>query len=501
MPELATILAGFADAFTLTNLAFVIIGVIAGQIVGAIPGIGPVMAMAIAIPFTFTLDPLVAISFLVGINKGGLFGGAIPAILVNTPGTPDAAATTLDGYPLARAGKPRKATKMALYASVTGDTFSDLVLITCAAPIALMALKLGPVEVCALMIFAFAVISGLIGDSAIKGLIAAVAGILLATVGLDPEQGTPRFYFGYFQLYDGAPLIAVAIGMLAVAEIVSRLANARGGPRATIEGVSDQRADNRVSWSEYWACRYIMARGAMIGTVLGAIPGIGSTAAAFMSYASARKTRPVAGEPAFGEGNLKGIAATESANSAVMGANLIPLLGIGIPGSISAALLISAFKIHGIQPGPLLFENQARLIYGLFGAMLMANLSNLLVGLVSLRFWSYIIRAPESVILPAALIFCIAGVYVSTGGVFGVAIMLIAAALSLLMRATGFPVIVFIIAFFLGDRFETLLSQTLTILDGDILALTGHPIALALLVISALTLWQTSRRKEAVGEY
>ena len=196
MPDLSIVLGGLSDAFTLVNLLFVAIGVAAGQMVGAIPGIGPIMAMAIAIPFTFAMDPLVAISFLVGINKGGLFGGAIPAVLINTPGTPDAAATTLDGYPLARSGKPVKATRMALFASVTGDTVSDIVLITLAAPLAGLALKMGPVEILALMIFAFSIISGLIGDSLIKGLIAAVAGLLLATVGLDPEHGTPRFYFG-----------------------------------------------------------------------------------------------------------------------------------------------------------------------------------------------------------------------------------------------------------------------------------------------------------------
>ncbi|WP_375688081.1 tripartite tricarboxylate transporter permease [Pseudooceanicola sp. LIPI14-2-Ac024] len=483
MPDLATILAGFGDAFTLVNLAFVLVGVATGQVVGAIPGIGPIMAMAIAIPFTFALDPLVAISFLVGINKGGLFGGAIPAILINTPGTPDAAATALDGYPLARKGQPVKAMKMALYASVTGDTASDLVLITLAAPLAVLALKMGPVEILALMIFAFSIIAGLVGDSLVKGLIAAILGLLLATVGLDPEHGTPRFYFGWFELFDGANLVSVAIGMLAVAEIFRRIAGARrAGPQPTVE-MGAPGAARRVGWAEYWGCRGVIARGAAIGTVLGAIPGIGSTAAAFMSYASARKGD--AGGVPFGEGNIKGIAATESANSAVMGANLIPLLGIGIPGSIGAALLISAFKIHGIQPGPLLFETQARLIYGLFGAMLMANLSNLLIGQVSLRLWSRVIRAPESVIFPTALIFCFVGVYLSTGGLFGVGLMLAAAALSYVMTAFGFPVVVFIIAFFLGEGFERSLSQSLVILDGNPLNLLHFPVALGLLALAA----------------
>lgn len=494
MVEFSTILAGLGDAFTLINLGFVILGVMLGQIVGAIPGIGPVMAMAIAIPFTFVLDPLVAISFLVGINKGGLFGGAIPAILINTPGTPDAAATALDGYPLAQQGKPLKATKMALYASVTGDTFSDLVLISVAAPLAILSLKMGPVEICALMIFAFSIIAGLIGNSMTKGLIAALLGLLAATVGLDPEHGTPRLYFGHFELFDGLPLVAVAIGMLAVSEILRRIASAnRAAPRPAIIASDDTDPDNiKISRAEYWSCRFTMARGALIGTVLGAIPGIGSTAAGFMSYASARRASPK--PESFGKGNIHGIAATESANSAVMGANLIPLLAIGIPGSISAALLISAFKIHGIQPGPLLFQNQGRLIYGLFGAMMMANLMNLLIGHASLRIWSRVVRAPEAIIFPSALLFCIAGVYVSTGGMFGVVIMLISALLAYGMQALGYPVIVFIIALFLGPNFESTLSQSLVILDADPRALLHHPIALLLLILALGSAWYLGRR-------
>ncbi|WP_339712854.1 tripartite tricarboxylate transporter permease [uncultured Sneathiella sp.] len=487
MVEFTTVLAGLGDALNLTNLLFVIAGVAIGQFIGALPGTGPVMAMAVAIPFTFVLDPLPAIAFLVGVNKGGLFGGAIPAILINTPGTPDAAATALDGHPLAKKGKPVKAMKMALYSSVTGDTFSDIVLITLSVPLAIIALQMGPVEIFALMIFAFSIIAGLIGDSVVKALIAAVLGLFFAMVGLDPEHGTPRLYFGYFELFDGLPLTAVAIGMLAVAEIFRRLANIGKSILPTIEIPDTQDADDkRVSRAEYWSCRYVMLRGAVIGTVLGAIPGIGSTAAAFMSYASTKQT---SNDPeSFGKGNIQGVAATESANSAVMGANLIPLLAIGIPGSITAALLISAFKIHGIQPGPLLFEQQGRLIYGLFGAMLMANLMNLLIGQASLRLWARIISAPESLVFSAALVLCITGVYASTGGMFGVAVMLAFAILGYVMTSFGYSVVIFIIAFFLGNKLELSLSQTLVILDGNPMAIINFPVALALLLLSLLSI-------------
>ena len=259
MPDLATIIAGFSDALTLFNIMFVLAGVLLGQFVGAMPGIGPVMAMAVAIPFTYVLNPLAAIGFLVGINKGGLIGGAVPAILINTPGTPDAAATALDGYPLSQKGKPVKAMKMALYSSVTGDTFSDFVLITIAAPLAILALKMGPVEVFALMILAFAVLAGLIGNSPTRGLIAVVLGLLASLVGLDPQNATPRLIFGETRLYDGFPLISVAVGSLAVSEIFARIGASKGEMRPALKIPKDQPDEaRRVSWAEYWSCRIVL---------------------------------------------------------------------------------------------------------------------------------------------------------------------------------------------------------------------------------------------------
>jgi putative tricarboxylic transport membrane protein len=488
MVDISVILAGLADAFTLTNILFVLAGVLVGQFVGAMPGIGPVMTMAIAIPFTFVLNPLPAIGFLVGVNKGGLIGGAIPAILINTPGTPDAAATALDGYPMTQKGKPLKAMKMALYSSVTGDTFSDLVLITIAAPLAIVALKMGPVEIFALMVFAFSLISGLIGSSVTRGVIATALGLLVATVGLDPEHSTPRFLFGLFDLYDGFPIASVAIGSLAVSEIVMRLARMRGEMRAAVSIPRDQAPeDKNVSFAEYWACRFVLMRGALIGTAIGAVPGMGSTAAAFLSYASTKQSSKNPDD--FGKGEIKGIAATESANSSVAGADFIPLLTLGLPGSASAALLISAFLIQGVQPGPLLFDQQGQLIYGIFGAMMIANVCNFTCGLFGLRLWARLISAPESVVFSSALVLCIVGVFLSTGGTFGVYVMFGFALLGMVMNALNYPVVVFIIAFFLGPRFELSLGQTATILRGDVTNLTNHPVAIVLILMSLFTVY------------
>ena len=497
MVDLSTILAGFGDAFTPFNLMFVALGVLLGQFVGAVPGIGPIMAMAIAIPFTFGMDPLPAIAFLVGVNKGGLVGGAVPAVLMNTPGTPDAAATALDGYPLAKQGKPLKATKMALFSSITGDTFSDIVLITVSAPLAVLALKMGPIEVAALMVFAFSVLAGLIGSSLIKGIIAAALGLLFATIGTDPENYTPRLIFGFWDLFDGLPLPSVAIGMLAISEILRRMTEAHGNVGAGILSTdSDNPDDRRVTWAEYWSCRFTLLRGATIGTVLGALPGIGSTAAAFMSYAL---TRAGSKEPSsFGKGNLHGIAAAESANSAVVGANLIPLLTLGIPGSVGAALIISAFMIHGMQPGPLLFQNQGRLVYGLFGAMIMANFINLWIGQVGLRMWVKVVSAPESIIFSSAVLLCIVGVSMATNGLFGVGIMLFFAVLGYLMASYGYPLVIFIIAFFLGPRFEKSIAQTMSLTNGDLTQIYKSPVAVILLVLSVVSFfWFLSRSRAA----
>lgn len=493
MPESDIILAGLGDAFSPINFAFVILGVVVGQFVGAVPGIGPVMAMAIAVPFTFGLDALAAIAFLIGVNKGGLVGGAVPAVLMNTPGTPDAAATALDGYPMARQGKPLKATKMALFSSVTGDLFSDIVLITVSAPLAVLALRMGPVEIVALMVFAFSVLAGLVGSSPVKGVVAAAFGLLLACVGSDPENYTPRLIFGVWDLYDGLPLPSVAIGMLAISEILRRVSLTGGRVEAAIHiSAAGDPADRRVSWAEYWGCRYVMFRGAVTGTLLGALPGIGSTAAAFISYALTKAA--AADSKSFGKGDIKGIAAAESANSSVVGANLIPLLTLGIPGSVGAALILSAFMIHGLQPGPLLFENQGRLVYGLFGAMLMANFVNLWVGQVGLRLWVRVMAAPESVIFAAAMLMCIAGVGIAAGGLFGVMVMLVFAALGYLMSSFGYPLVIVIIAFFLGPRLEVSIAQSLALTRGDPAALIDHPVAIALLLLSVVSVVYLVRR-------
>lgn len=491
-----TILAGFGDVFTVYNIGFVVLGVTIGIVVGAIPGLNGPMAIAIAVPLSFALTPLAGIAFLIGINKGSTVGGAIPAVLLNTPGTPEAAVTALDGHPLARQGKPLKAMKMALYSSVTGDTFSDIVLITVAAPLAVIALKLGPIEMVAVVLFSLTIITGVVGDSMIKGMIAAFIGILLATVGQETESGTSRLTFGLLELEDGMPIIAVGMGVLVLGEIFVGMEQARGSDeRALPIDPNASRADRRVSFAEYKSCGRTLARSALIGTAIGAIPGIGSSVASLIGYTAAKRASKQPDE--FGTGKLEGIAAAEAANSAVVGANLIPLLTLGIPGNVAAAFLVGAFIVHNVQPGPLVFEEQGRLIYGIFGAMIVANLANLIIGNIGLRLFVLTARLPKNIVYPVVVLLCIGGAYLGGNSMFTVLLMLIFGVVGYLMRKLDFSVLAFIIAFVLGRIFELPLRQTLILSDGNPAFLLDHPIAIAFLLLALFVVWRFGVRPKA----
>ena len=496
------ILAGFADALTPMNILFIAFGVFTGIMVGAIPGLNGPMAIAIAVPITFYMTPLAALAFLIGINKGGTFGGSVSAVLLNTPGSPEATATAFDGYPMARQGKGQKAVKMALYSSVFGDTFSDIVLILVAAPFAIIALKMGPTELTAVLIFSFTIIAALAADSMVKGLIAAALGAFVSTVGLDIDTAMPRLTFGFLELEDGIPIIAMAIGLLALSEVLVQVEDYRrsGFAGATEEGAFGKgvpRENRVVTWAEFIGCWRTLLRSAVIGTGIGALPGIGSVIASFLGYAAAKNASKTPEE--FGKGRLEGVAAAESANSAVVGANLIPLLALGIPGNLAAAMLIGAFLIHGIVPGPSVFQEHGQLIYGIFGAMLIANVLNLVIGQVGLRFFALLVSLPKTVIHPVIVVLCIVGAYVIDSGMFAVGIMFIFAVLGYIMRKIGFSFATFVIGFVLGPMFELSLRQSIILFQETPLDALTRPIVLVFLGLTLFSLWRVyvrTRRAE-----
>ena len=492
---LEQLIEGFQAAFTFYNLLFIFCGVALGIIFGVLPGLGSVTAIAIMIPVTFYMSPMSAIGFLVGINKGGTSGGAIPAILLNAPGTPESTATTRDGYPLTRQGKPEKAMKMALYSSVTGDMFSDAVLILLAAPFATVALMFGPAEITSIIVFAFTLIAALSGSSLIKGIAAAGFGVFLSTVGLDPVTGGQRMSFNVIDLYDGISLNSLAIGTLALSSILSQLFTLRRKSRtdAAPPKLTDlDREMQRLSFREYFACKKTILRSAFIGTGVGMLPGLGVTLAAFLGYGAAKRASK---EPEkFGKGALEGIAATEAANSAVVGANLIPTIALGIPGNIVAALLIGAFMIHGVTPGPMMMQAHGHLIYAIFASMLMANVAHVIVGRIGIRIWGQITRIPQAIVLPIVIPLCIAGVYIPSHSLFEVGLMFAFAGLAYLMRKTGFSLVSLLIGFLLGPMLEFSLRQALILYKGDWTIFFSEPIPLVFLALTVIFLWRFGRK-------
>ena len=485
------LIIGFQTALTLNNLLFIFCGIALGIIFGVLPGLGSVTAIAIMIPVTFYMSPMSAIGFLVGINKGGTSGGAIPAILINAPGTPESTATARDGYPLTQKGMPEKAMKMALYSSVTGDMFSDAVLILLAAPFATVALMFGPAEITSIIFFAFTLIAALSGRSLVKGITAAAFGVFLSTIGLDPVTSGQRMTFNVIDLYDGISLNSLAIGTLALSSVLSQLFDLRRRSKADTGPIrfSDlDREKQRLTFREYLGCFKTILRSAFIGTGVGMLPGLGVTLAAFLGYGAAKRASKTPEK--FGTGALEGIAATEAANSAVVGSNLIPTIALGIPGNIVAALLIGAFMIHGVTPGPMMMQAHGHLIYAIFASMLMANVAHVIVGRIGIRIWGQITRVPQAIVLPIVFPLCISGVYIPSYSLFEVGLMFAFAALAYVMRKTGFSLVSLLIGFLLGPMLEFSLRQALILYKGDWTIFFSKPIALVFMCLTVAFLWR-----------
>jgi putative tricarboxylic transport membrane protein len=486
------LIPGLIDALQFSNLLFVLVGVTAGMAMGAVPGINGPMAIALCIPLSYYMSPVAAIGFLVGLNKGAFFGGAISGVLLNTPGTPEAAATSWDGYPLSQQGKGEKALRMALYGSVTGDAFSTLVLILVAAPLATVALYMGPQEIFALICLAMTIIAGLGTKSLARGLIAAALGLLVGAVGMEPVSAMPRLTFDIYQLERGISLIPIGIGMLAFSEIIIQLERhiKNGGAECTLS-FSSNPEDRRVSWKEYRGCIRTMLRSSVAGTVVGAMPGLGAPVASFFAYDQAKKKSKTPEE--FGKGKLEGIAASESANSAVVAASLIPLFTLGIPGNVAAALLIGAFIIHGMIPGPLMFEENAQFIYSIYGSLILANVFLLGVGRLGMKTFCRVVQTPPAILYPIIIFTCIMGSYLAQYSVFDVKLMLFFSLLAYFMRKFDFSHICLIIGFILAPIWETALQQVIIGSRNDPYMFFSRPVAMALMAITAYVVYKTAR--------
>ena len=471
------------QVFTISNIFYIAFGIFIGYVVGAIPGLGKVTAAAIAIPLTFYMNPVSAIAFLVGISKGSTAGNAVSAILINTPGEPSSVPTALSGYPLAKQGKGRKALKVALFASTIGDFVATLALIGLTAPLSALALEIGRVELTAILIFALTFIAALSGKSLSKGLISGIFGLLLATIGIEIETGTTRMTFGILKLYDGLPLVPMAIGMVAIAEMIVQLEETRKeGSTGGVLTMSELPEDNNVSTAEFRSIFGDIVRGTGIGTFIGILPGLGASIASFASYGVAQRMTDKPEE--FENGSIKGVAAAESADNAVIPSSLIPLFSLGIPGSAIAAILAAGFAIHGIIPGPLMLRDNPEFMIGVYGSMLVASIIMLIVGYIGLDFFARMMNVRIGYMLPAVFFFSVMGSYLEGGGQFGIYVMILFSLIGYFVKKFDYSFVTFLIGFIIGPEFELALRQSIIITRGE--NLLDYPIAIGFILLTVL---------------
>ena len=491
------------------TLVMVAVGFVLGVAVGATPGLSGPMAMAIALPvlisvFGYRPEALLPVSgFLIGIMKGATVGGAVPAILFNIPGTPDSVLTALDGHPMARAGQGGRALRVAHLSSATGDTVSDIVLFLCAPFLAVLVEAYFDLpEKTALILFALAFIAAVIGRSPARGLISAGLGMLVAAIGSGGEL-TPRMTLGAEALERGLPVAAVVLGVLVLGQVLvsledlSRTGAAR--PGRVVPG-----SLRRLRWREVVPLLPFIANSAAIGTAIGALPGVGSTLAATLGHASGRRLHDRCREdgPGFGDGVPEGVAATEAANSAVSGANLIPVLSLGVPGNAAAIFLILAFEtIGGFSPGPSVFRltgsevnPEMVLAFGIFTAMAVANLINWTLGFRLMRTMALLARVPRTVLLPAVLLVTLTAVYAQETEFSAIWITLGFGVLGYLMRRAGMSVLPFIIAFILFRTLEETARQAFSATGGDPWFLFSSPIGCVLVAGAVAVIMVFARR-------
>ena len=487
------ILVGFAtlggDSLA---MLMVLAGALFGVVVGAIPGLTTAAAIAIVLPITFYMEPLAGLVLLYVIGKAGRYGGSIAAILFNTPGTSAAAATQIDGHPLARQGKAGKAIKVGTFASVSGDLFGDMLLICFSALIATWTLRLGPPEYFAIYMMAFVVIGSVVSESVLKGLLSAVSGILIAMIGLDFISGANRLTFGVTNLMSGLSLVPVLIGVFVVSEVlVQAETNAGKGRRLTIAPAPRTRGDRSLEAEDVRRCAPVIARSAVYGSLIGMLPGLGSAVACFVAYGEERRRakRP----ELWGKGAVEGVAAPEAANNAVSGPAMIPLLTLGIPGSTVGAMMMGVFLVHGIQVGPAIFQQSGDIVYALFAAGLLGILCYGLIGwYLSGLVGGMIAVLPPRLIYPSVLMVGFLATYSVRNSLFDVGVSVVFGLVGYFMRRYGFSPAAFVISFILAPGAEQALRQSLRMSGDDLSIFLQRPIAVVFLCIGVFAVFARS---------
>jgi len=471
--------------FTLENLLFIVLGLLVGIFIGSVPGLNVPMTIALFLPVTYGMSPVSGIMLLIGIYKGGTYGGSISSILINTPGTPAAAATAIDGYPMARKGQAGKALKMSLYASVFGEFVSDLVLFSIAPTIAILSLRFGPIEKFSLVFFAFTVIGLVSGDRPTKGLIVGLLGVFCALLGLDDLSAARRFTFGVSGLQAGIPFLPFVIGLFAISEALFQVEKrVKAGGKVALVEISKKREDNSVTWKDFRSTIKTLVRSALVGTGIGSLPGTGAAISAFVSYGLAKSGSKHPEE--FGKGSLEGVAAAECGNNSVTGATLIPLLTLGIPGDAITAIMLGAFLVHGLTPGPTLFTTQGVTTYAVFLGMFVTNILHLVVAYFGMKLFIKAITVSKALLLPIVIGFCFVGAYAGASDPFDLLIMVVFGLVGYFFRKFDYPLAPMLLGYILGPMLENFLRQSLVISQRDYLIFFKQPISLVFMIVTVL---------------
>jgi putative tricarboxylic transport membrane protein len=476
------LLHGFSIALTPLNILWGIVGVILGTFVGVLPGVGPALTVAMLLPLTVKLDPTGALIMFAGIYYGAMYGGSTTTILLNTPGESASIATALEGNLMAKNGRAGPALATSAIGSFVAGTIAT-VLVTMLAPLVIeVALKFGPAEYFALMVFAFTTVSAVIGSSTVRGLTSLFLGLFLGTIGIDSQTGQSRFAFGVPEMLDGIDVVVLAVGLFAVGEALY-VAAYSSRLEEKIEQLKGSLWMSKEDWKRSWPA---WLRATVIGFPFGSIPAGGAEIPTFLSYATEKKLTKYPQE--FGNGAIEGVAGPEAANNASVTGALVPLLTLGIPTSATAAILLSAFQNYGIQPGPLLFQSQADLVWGLIASLYIGNVLLLILNLPLVGIWVKVLTIPLPLLYAGILVFATLGAYSLHQSVVDLLTLYVFGLLGFVMRRWDIPVAPAIIGLILGPLAETQFRRALAISQGDLSVFITQPISATVLAVSALLL-------------
>ncbi len=493
MTTFDALLAGFSIALAPINLLWGLVGVTLGTAVGVLPGVGPALTVAMLLPLTVKLDPTGALIMFAGIYYGAMYGGSTTTILLNTPGESASIATALEGNRMAKRGRAGPALATAAIGSFVAGTIGT-VLLTLVAPVVVeLALKFGPAEYFSLMVFAFVTVAAVLGGSTVRGLVALFVGLLLGLVGIDEQTGQMRFSFGVPELLDGIDVVVLAVGLFAVGETLY-VAAYQSRVKEELQRLSGSLWMTREDWRRSWPA---WLRATAIGFPFGTIPAGGSEIPTFLSYAAEKKLSKHPEE--FGHGAIEGVAGPEAANNAASTGVLVPLLTLGIPTSATAAILLAAFQNYGIQPGPLLFQTQGALVWGLIASLYVGNVLLLVLNLPLIGLWVKVLSVPRPLLYGGILVFATLGAYSLHQSVVDLVTLLVFGLLGFVMRRYGFPVAPAVIGLILGPLAETQFRRALSISQGDATVFFTQPISATLLAITAALIvgpwaWRRLRR-------